>query len=86
MAALYVFSLRGSWRWIYVGAAVASLWLNVFVGVAQSFQKLPFLHDFAPTGSEPPFLIAQLVVLVVFVGLGALAARRFHPVGLVAGA
>ena len=79
VVALYVFHLRGPWRWIYVGGAVASLYLNVFVGVAQSFQKLPFLHDFAPTGSEPPFIIAQLVVLVAFVALGVLATRRFHP-------
>ena len=31
LAALYVFRLRGPWRWIYVGGAVLSLYLNVFV-------------------------------------------------------
>ncbi len=53
--------------------------LNVFVGVVQAFQKLSFLKPLAPTGSEPPFAIAQGVVLLLFIGLGYLAVRRFHP-------
>ena len=53
----------GAWRWIYVGSALAALYLNVFVGVTQSFQKLAFLQPLAPTQSEPPFLIVQLVML-----------------------
>ena len=77
--ALYVFHLAGAWRWIYVVTAVASLYLNVFVGVVQSFQKLSFLQPLAPTQSEPPFLIVQLAVLALFVALGALAVIRFHP-------
>jgi hypothetical protein len=64
---------------IYVGTAVAALYLNIFVAPAQSFQKLPFLHELAPTQSAPPFLVSQLPVPAVFVALGALAARRFHP-------
>ena len=79
VAALYVFRLSGAWRWVYVGGAVAALYLNVFVLVAQAFQKLPPLHALAPTQSEPPFLVAQIVVLVAFVAAGAAAARRFHP-------
>ena len=79
VAALYVFRLRGAWRRIYVGSAVAALYLNVFVAVAQSFQKLSPLHALAPTGSEPPFLVSQLVVLAAFIALGVVAARRFHP-------
>jgi hypothetical protein len=79
VAALYAFRLAGAWRWIYVGSAVSALYLNVFVAVAQSFQKLPPLHALAPTGSEPPFLVSQLVVLAAFIVLGVLAARRFHP-------
>jgi len=43
--------------------------------------KSPALNALAPTQSEPPFLVAQLVVLVLFVGFGIVAARRFrHPV------
>ncbi len=79
VAALYLFRLAGAWRWIYVGSAIAALYLNVFVGVVQAFQKLPFLQPLAPTQSEPPFLIAQVAVLVIFIALGILAAIRFHP-------
>jgi hypothetical protein len=56
-----------------------ALYLNVFVGVVQSFQKLAFLKPLAPTQSEAPFLIAQMVVLGLFVLLGIGAVRRFHP-------
>jgi hypothetical protein len=63
-----------------VDGAVLALYLNVFVGVVQAFQKLPFLRSLAPTLSEPPFIVAQTVVLMIFVVLGLLAVRRFHPV------
>jgi hypothetical protein len=79
VVAYYAFRLAGIWRLIYVGCAVAALYLNVFVLIAQGFMKIPFLHDLAPTGSEPPFLITQAVVLLVFIALGALAAIRFRP-------
>ena len=45
----------------------------------QAFQKLPFLEPLAPTQSEPPFQVTQAVVLVLFIALGILSARRFHP-------
>lgn len=76
---LYLNGLAGSWRWIYVVTAVASLYLNVFVGVVQAFQKLPFLTPLAPTQSEPPFAVAQLAVLAIFIVLGIRAVSRFHP-------
>src|SRR5687768_4221604 len=44
LAALYGFRLSGPWRWVYVITAVLALYLNVFVGVVQAFQKLPFLQ------------------------------------------
>jgi hypothetical protein len=77
--ALYGHGLAGRWRVIYVVTAMISLYLNVFVFIAQSFQKVSFLNPYAPTGSEPPFLIAQVTTLVAFVLLGVLAAKRFHP-------
>ena len=79
VVALYVFRLAGAWRWIYVVGATAALYLNVFVGVVQAFQKLPFLQSLAPTQSEPPFQVAQLAVLAIFIALGILAVIRFHP-------
>ena len=79
VAGLYLFHLAGAWRWIYVVTAVAALYLNTFVGVVQSFQKLPFLQPLAPTQMEPPFIVAQVVVLIAFIVLGALAVMRFRP-------
>jgi hypothetical protein len=78
-AASYVFRLAGAWRWIYTVTATAALYLNVFVGIVQALQKIPVLQDLAPTQSEPPFVIAQLAVLGIFVALGVLSAVRFHP-------
>ena len=77
--AFYAFHLAAAWRWVYVVTAMIALYLNVFVAVIQAFGKLSFLQSLAPTQSEPPFVIAQLVVLVAFVALGFLAVRRFHP-------
>jgi hypothetical protein len=79
LASIYVFRSSGAWRWIFVVTALAALYLDAFVGVIQAFAKLPALHALAPTGSEPPFLIVQVIVLVFFVVLGFMAARRFHP-------
>ena len=79
IAALYAFRLAGSWRWVYVVCAIVSLYLNVFVLVAQSFQKIPALNALAPTQSEPPFAITQGIVLVLFIIAGFLSLRRFHP-------
>ena len=77
--ATYGFRLSGAWRWIYIVTAMAALYLDAFVGVFQAFLKIPALHDLAPTQSEPPFLVAQLVVLIFFAVLGILALRRYHP-------
>jgi hypothetical protein len=74
--ARYSRKLAGRWRTTYIACAVAALYLNVFVLVVQLFLKVPSLHALAPTQSEPPFGIAQLVVLAAFILLGALAVRR----------
>jgi hypothetical protein len=77
--ALSVYRLGGFWRPIYIVCAVIALYLNVFVGVVQAFQKVSFLQPLAPTQSEPPFLVAQVLVLAIFVVLGFLAIKKFHP-------
>jgi len=79
IAARYKFHLVGGWRAAYVITAVLAQYLNVFVLIAQSFQKIPPLRALAPTQSEPPFAIAQLVALIAFVVLGALSTLRFRP-------
>jgi hypothetical protein len=77
--ALYARHLAGVARSLYVVTAIAALYLNSFVLVVQSFQKLGPLQALAPTQSEPPFLAAQGAVLIFYVVAGWLAVRRFHP-------
>ncbi len=75
----YAFNMEGHWRWLYVVTAMLALWLNVFVLVVQSFMKVGFLNALAPTQAEPPFLIAEFVVLVVFIVMGIAGLRKFRP-------
>jgi hypothetical protein len=77
--ALYSYKLAGAWRRIYVVAAVLALYLNVFVAVVQTFQKVAFFHALAPTQTEPPFAIAQGIVLLAFIAVGIAAARKVRP-------
>jgi hypothetical protein len=76
--ARYARRLAGRWRAAYVISAVAALYFNVFVLVVQLFRRVPALNALAPTQSEPPFAVAQLVVLVLFLGLGFATVRRSH--------
>jgi hypothetical protein len=77
--ARYAFGMSGGWRPAYVVTALVAQWLNVFVLVAQLFNKVNALHALAPTQSEPPFLIAQTVVMVLFIIVGIAALRQFRP-------
>jgi uncharacterized membrane protein YfcA len=79
VCAFYVFHRAGTWRWVYVVTATAALYLNCFVAVVQAFEKVPFLESLAPTQTEPPFVIAQVILLVLFIWLGITALRKFHP-------
>ena len=79
LVALYSRQLAGPWRWIYVVTAVVALYLNVFVAVVQSFLKVSALNALAPTQSEPPFLVAQSAVLLIFIAFAVVALRSFHP-------
>jgi hypothetical protein len=79
--ALYAMKLAGPWRWIYVVTAMASLYINVFVLVVQTFLKTPTLHELAP--GNPPngaaFAVVQGIVLVFFVVVIIAEVRRFRP-------
>lgn len=78
LPAQYRFRLRGRWRAVYAAGAVTSLYLLVFVLLAQLFIKIPALQAAAPTLSEAPFAITQVVALAVFVVLTLLAVKRFQ--------
>jgi hypothetical protein len=77
--ARYVGHMAGGWRGTYVICAALALYFNVFVFIVQSFEKVPALHALAPTQSEAPFNIAQLITLLAFIVITVLAFRRYHP-------
>jgi hypothetical protein len=77
--ARYLFQLSGVWRGVYVIGSTLALYFNVFVLVVQAFRRVPALKAVAPTQTEPPFLVAQLFFLLIFVTLAILAMLRFHP-------
>ena len=77
--ARYSKQLAGAWRGIYVAGAVICLYFNLFVLVVQSFEKVPALHALAPTQTESPFKLGQLVVLVASILLLIVALFRFRP-------
>jgi hypothetical protein len=74
----YARRLAGRWRGIYVVSALVALYLNVFVLIVQSFQRVPTLKAMAPTQSEAPFIILQAFALVLFVILTIFAVIRFR--------
>ena len=76
--ARYALHLAGAWRWVYVVCSVLALYLNSFVAVVQSFLKVPALKALAPTQKEPPFLVAQLIVMALFIVLGIFAVKKFQ--------
>jgi len=78
IVARYAKNLEGGWRRTYAICAVIALYFNVFVLVVQTFLKAPAAHALAPTQKEPPFLVAQLVVMAIFIGLGVGAAKKFR--------
>jgi len=79
--ARYVFHLAGAWRPIYVIGSTIALYFNVFVLIVQSFEKVPALKALAPTQKEPPFVVVQLVALLIFAALTVFATVRFHSEG-----
>jgi hypothetical protein len=77
--ARYRFRMAGAWRWIYIVTAITNVYLLAFVGVVQAFLKVPSLKALAPTGSEPPLAVTQLLVLIIFAALTVAAAKLFRP-------
>ncbi|WP_445679889.1 hypothetical protein [Radicibacter daui] len=70
---------------LYAAGMVASFYLNAFVAVAQAFGKIAALRALAPTQSEPPFAIAELTCLIVFIIAGVVVTRGFirrRPLGV----
>ncbi len=69
----------GAWRGTYVISAILALYFNIFVLIVQSFEKIPALHELAPTQSEIPFKLAQLATLIVIIALTTAAFKKYRP-------
>ena len=78
IGARYRLHFRGRARLTYVIAIVLAVYLDAFVAVFQAFLKIPFVKSLAPTQSEPPFAIAQGVLLLLFIAIGVAAAKKFR--------
>ena len=82
LAAQYAFHFAGAWRWIYAVTMGIAVYLNFFVLVTQLFLKVPAIHALAPNAPdnpEPPFAIAQVIVLAIFIWLIWKAVKNFKP-------
>jgi hypothetical protein len=77
--AIYARHLQGTWRRTYVISAMIALYFNAFVLIAQLFEHVPAIHALAPTQTEGPFKIAQLLLLVLFAAFITAAAKKFRP-------
>ena len=78
--ARYRRQLAGRWRVVFVLGAIAALYLNVLVLVAQLFLKVPSLVALAPTLTEPPFWIVQGATGVLFGGIALVAFKMVRHV------
>ncbi len=76
--------LAGGWRRTYVVTALIALYFNCFALVVMFFERVPALRALAPTQKEPPFAIAQLIVLVLFIVAIVVAAKKFRSEAVVA--
>jgi hypothetical protein len=74
-AATWPFQTQRAAGIAYAVAATLALYLNLFVLIVQSFQKIQALQPLAPTQSKPPFLIAQTILLVAALTVGTLTVR-----------
>ena len=78
IVARYGRGLAGHWRGTYVIATALALYFNVLVLITQLFEKVSVLKALAPTQTEAPFKLTQLVVMALFFLLTTLAFKRFR--------
>jgi hypothetical protein len=79
---LFIFKLTGPWRVIFIIGSVSGLYLNVFVAIVQSFQKITLLQAIAPGPDSPIFIMTQITCLAALSALGFRAYRRFSRLSL----
>jgi hypothetical protein len=74
-----MFSLAAAWRRTFVVGSSTVLYLNLVVLILHSFLNFPTIHSMTSSQKGTAFLIAQLIVLALFVVFTTLATMKFHP-------
>lgn len=74
--ARYVRRLEGSWNPIYALTAVGAVYLNVLITTAQSFLHVRVLKELAPTQDSPIYVAVKVVLLMLFIVIALMAAKR----------
>ena len=78
--ARYVCGAERHWRWVYVIATIAALYLNVFVATPQAFLSLPFLMRLLPLDLAPVLFAGSLALTALFFCFCIVALLRYRPV------
>ena len=76
IVALYGFRLRSHWRPIYVISALVPFYFNLVVLLTIMFARISVLQ-LASASKGTAFLIAQVLLLVLAIGVIAIAVKRF---------
>jgi hypothetical protein len=76
MYARYARRLAGSWNQVYAFTAVGALFLNILITTAQSFLHIRALKAIAPTQTSPVFVAVKVSLLLVFIVVAMVTARR----------
>jgi hypothetical protein len=77
IVALYGFRLRSHWRPIYVISALIPFYFNLVVLLTIMFARVSVLQMLASTTKGTGFLIAQVLLLVLAIGVIAIAVKKF---------
>ncbi len=72
------YRLAGVWALIFALSILVTLCLDILVVIAHIFDYLPVFKILAPTESKQLFLITELVVMLLFAGLGMFTVKRFR--------
>jgi hypothetical protein len=72
------YRLAGVWALIFALSIIVTLCLDILVVIAHIFDYLPVFKILVPTESKQLFLITELVVMLLFAGLGMFTVKRFR--------
>ena len=74
--AVALLALSKGWTKTYIATCSSAEFFNVLVLIAQSFQKIPALHAYAPKGNEPIVALCQGTAFAILAVLAIVAMRK----------